>query len=61
MKTEHKGSGNRNAAKPPEAKRVSLSIRVLPETRAALKAAAKGASVGRVVDQLVNNQTKGTK
>ena len=55
----HRGRGNRNAAKPPEVKRVPLSLRVLPETRRILAGIAEGRSLGRAVDDVVNDQTKG--
>ena len=55
MKTTHKGRGNRNAAKPPEVKRVTLSLRVLPETRRRLAAIAAGRSLGRAVDEVARD------
>ena len=49
----HAGRGNKNAAKAPEKRRVTLSLRVLPETRERLKRAAEVyGSLSRAVDVL---------
>ena len=47
----HRGRGNQNAAKAPGKKRVTLSLRVLPETKERLKRAAEAyGSMSRAVD-----------
>jgi len=49
----HRGRGNKNAAKAPDKRRVTLSLRVLPETKERLKRAAEAyGSMSRAVDQL---------
>ena len=49
----HAGRGNQNAAKAPGKRRVTLSLRVLPETRDRLKRAAEAyGSMSRAVDYL---------
>ena len=54
--TTPRGRGNKNAAKAPEKKRVTLSLRVLPETRERLKRAAEAyGSMSRLVDHLAAN------
>ena len=51
--TPHAGHGNRNAAKAPGKRRVTLSLRVLPETRQRLERAAMvHGSMSRAVDAL---------
>ena len=53
MKSTHVGRGNQNAAKAPDKRRVTLSLRVLPETRERLKCAAEAyGSMSRAVDHL---------
>lgn len=57
--TTHAGRGNRNAAKPPDKRRVTLSLRVMTETRARLKRAAEAyGSMSRAVDALVGDTKK---
>lgn len=49
----HRGRGNKNAAKAPDKRRVTLSLRVLPETRERIKRAAEAyGSMSRAVDSL---------
>lgn len=48
----HRGLGNRNSAKAPDKRRVTLSLRVLPETRERLKNASEASSLGRTIDEL---------
>lgn len=51
----HRGRGNKNAAKAPDKRRVTLSLRVLPETKERLKRAAEAyGSMSRAVDQLAS-------
>lgn len=53
--------GNQNAAKPPEERRVTLSLRVRPETRRRLDAlAATHGSLSAAVDHLADPTTKQT-
>ena len=53
--------GNRNAAIPPEKRRVPLSLRVAPETRSRLIALAKiHGSISRAVDALTSNSISPT-
>lgn len=57
-KLKHGGRGNKNAAKPPSQRRVTLSLRVLPETRQRLERAAKThGSISRAVDALASVTT----
>lgn len=54
MTNPHAGRGNRNAAKPPSQRRVALSLRVNPETRARLESMAQThGSMSRAVDHVV--------
>lgn len=58
--TTPRGRGNQNAAKPAGQRRVTLSLRVLPETRARLALAAViFGSLSRAVDALTTDLTDG--
>lgn len=53
--------GNQRAAKPDSERRVTMTVRVLPATRAALDAmAAVHGSLSRAVDALVTHSAPGT-